>query len=408
MIKTAQKNAVRNIKLKFSQITFCLNERSRRIWAATEAKSYGWGGVSAVNKATGIDHKTIRKGIIELDSSDRLDGERIRKSGSGRKQLKEINTDLLDDLEQLVEPVSRGDPESPLRWTCKSTYKLADALKDKGYEVSQKSVYNLLVYLDYSMQSNRKTKEGANHPDRDKQFEYINNEAKKFQRRKCAVISVDTKKKEKIGNYKNWGREYSKKGNPQKVKIYDFIEKKSGKVAPYGVYDITQNKGWVSVGISSDTATFAVNTIRRWWYEMGCPLYSKSRGLLITADCGGSNGYRVRLWKVELQKLANEINKTIYVCHFPPGTSKWNKIEHRLFSYITKNWRGRPLIDKKTVVELIANTKTSKGLEVQSVIDETVYKKGTKITDEQLKILNVIPFKFHGEWNYKIVPKVIV
>lgn len=315
-------------------MSFCLNERSRRIWAATEAKSYGWGGVSAVNKATGVDHKTIRKGLIELGSSDRLDRERIRKSGSGRKQLKEINADLLEDLEQLVEPVSRGDPESPLRWTCKSTYKLANALKDKGYEVSQKSVYNLLVYLDYSMQSNRKTKEGANHPDRDKQFEYINNEVKKFQRKKCAVISVDTKKKENIGNYKNCGREYSKKGNPQKVKTYDFIDKKSGKVAPYGVYDITQNKGWVSVGISSDTATFAANTIRRWWNEMGCPLYSKSKELLITADCGGSNGYRVRLWKVELQKLANEINRTIYVCHFPPGTSKWNKIEHRLFSYI--------------------------------------------------------------------------
>jgi len=406
VIKTLQKNAIKSIKLKFRQITFCLNERSRRIWAATEAKSYGWGGVSAVNKATDIDHKTIRKGIKELGCSDRLDGERIRKSGSGRKQLKEINADLLEDLEQLVEPVSRGDPESPLRWTCKSTYKLSEALKDKGYEVSQKSVYNLLVYLDYSMQSNRKTKEGVNHPDRDKQFEYINNEVKKFQRNKYAVISVDTKKKEKIGNYKNWGREYSKRGVPQEVKIYDFIEKKCGKVAPYGVYDLTQNKGWVSVGISSDTATFAVNTIRRWWNEMGYPLYSKSRGLLITADCGGSNGNRVRLWKVELQKLANEINKTIYVCHFPPGTSKWNKIEHRLFSYITKNWRGRPLIDRKTVVELIANTKTSKGLEVQSVIDETVYEKGIKITDEQLKILNVIPFNFYGEWNYKIVPKV--
>lgn len=387
-------------------MSFCLNERSRRIWAATEAKSYGWGGVSAVNKATGVDHKTIRKGLIELGSSDRLDGERIRKSGSGRKQLKEINADLLEDLEQLVEPVSRGDPESPLRWTCKSTYKLSNALKDKGYEVSQKSVYNLLVYLDYSMQSNRKTKEGANHPDRDKQFEYINNEVKKFQRKKCAVISVDTKKKENIGNYKNCGREYSKKDNPQKVKTYDFINKKFGKVAPYGVYDITQNKGWVSVGISSDTATFAANTIRRWWNEMGCPLYSKSRELLITADCGGSNGYRVRLWKVELQKLANEINRTIYVCHFQPGTSKWNKIEHRLFSYITKNWRGRPLIDKKTVVELIANTKTSKGLEVQSVLDETIYEKGTKITDEQLEKLNVIPFKFHGEWNYKIAPEI--
>lgn len=408
MTNALQRNTVEDIETKYEQISFCLNERTRRIWAATEAKSFGWGGVSAVNKATGIDHKTIRKGLEELENSQKLSRERIRNIGAGRKKLIESNVDLLRDLELLIEPVSRGDPESPLRWTCKSTYKLAQALKKQGYNICQKSVYGLLRYLNYSLQSNRKTKEGASHPDRDKQFEYINDEVKFFQKKNCPTISVDTKKKENIGNYKNNGQEYCKKGEPVEVKVYDFIDKKLGKVSPYGVYDITQNKGWVSVGISNDTAMFAVNTIRSWWNEMGHPLYLKSDKLLITADCGGSNGCKVRLWKVELQKLANELNKTIYVCHFPPGTSKWNKIEHRMFSYISRNWRGKPLIDRKTVVELIANTKTEKGLKIKSVLDQNIYDKGIKISDKQLAKLNIRMAKFHGDWNYKIIPQKIL
>jgi len=393
------------VREKYEAISFCLNERSRRIWAATEARSYGWGGITLVSKATGIDSKTIRKGLLELDDEERLSADRIRHKGGGRKRLKETNEDLLRDLESLVEPFARGDPESPLLWTSKSTYKLSDELRKKGYGVCQRSVYNLLADLDYSLQSNRKNKEGANHPDRDAQFHYISDRVRYFQSCNNPVVSVDTKKKENIGEYKNAGREYRKKGNPIEVNVHDFPDKRLGKVSPYGVYDLSKNKGWVSVGISADTAEFAVNTIRCWWHIMGKPVYPNATELLITADCGGSNGYRVRLWKVELQELANELDMEINVCHFPPGTSKWNKIEHKMFSYISENWRGRPLITKETVVKLIAGTRTKKGLEIRSILDENIYEKGIKITDDDMVRINIVKSEFHGEWNYKILPQ---
>lgn len=396
---------IETIREKYKEISFCLNERSRRIWAAIEAKGYGWGGVSAVSEATGIAHKTIRKGSMELNDKEKLSEENIRKKGGGRKKLKDIYKKLLHDLESLVEPFTRGDPQSPLRWTCKSTYNLAEELRKKGYKVCQRSVCDLLADLDYSLQSNKKTREGTNHPDRNAQFHYINEKVKKFQSRKNPVISVDTKKKEKIGNYKNDGREYSKKGEPREVNMHDFPNKKLGKVSPYGVYDLSENKGWVSVGISTDTAEFAVNTIRCWWYIMGKPVYSKAKELFITADSGGSNGYRIRLWKVELQKLANETKMSISVSHFPPGTSKWNKIEHKMFSYISKNWRGRPLITRETVVNLIANTKTKKGLEIKALLDKNIYEKGIEVMDEVMEKINIQRAKFHGEWNYTISPQ---
>ena len=401
----SRSDALKNIGGKYKGISFCLNERSRRIWAATEAKSYGWGGITVVSEATSIDHKTIRKGILELDDKENIPGDSIRKKGGGRKKLKYTQKDLLRDLESLVEPLTRGDPESPLRWTCKSTYKLADELSNKGYKVCQRTVCDLLADLDYSLQSNKKAREGANHPDRDAQFQYINEKLKYFRFRKNPSISVDTKKKENIGNYKNEGKEYNKKGKPIEVNVHDFPDKKLGKVSPYGIYDLSENKGWVSVGISADTAEFAVNTIRCWWYIMGEAVYPNSDELLITADCGGSNGYRVRLWKVELQRLANELQMAVSVCHFPPGTSKWNKIEHKMFSYISKNWRGRPLITKEAVVKLIANTKTKKGLEIKSMLDENEYEKGIKITDEEIEKINIQRAEFHGEWNYTISPK---
>ena len=393
------------IRKKYEVVSFCLNEKSRRIWAASEARSFGWGGITIVAEATGLDHKTIRKGLKEIKSKNSGESGRLRNSGGGRKKLSDKQEKLLQDLEELVESTTRGDPESPLRWTCKSTYKLAEALRQKGYSICQKTVYNALKSLDYSLQVNKKTKEaGANHPDRNEQFEYINEKVKAFQKNDCPVISVDTKKKENIGNYKNNGKEYCPKGKPIEVNGHDFPDKKLGKVSPYGVYDVSKNEGWVSVGISSDTAAFAVNAIRAWWYKMGKPIYPKSNKLLITADCGGSNGYRVRLWKVELQKLANEINRSIYVCHFPPGTSKWNKIEHRMFSYISKNWRGKPLITRETVVNSIANTKTRTGLEIKAMLDENIYTKGIKVADNELELVNLVKDEFHGEWNYAIMP----
>ena len=374
------------------------------MWAATEAKSFGWGGITVVSEATGVDPKTIRKGLLEIDDKQRVPADRIRNTGGGRKRLTETHTHLLDDLESLVEPDSRGDPESALRWTSKSTYKLSEELKRKGYGVSQRTVYSLLTDLDYSLQANKKTKEGTSHPDRDAQFHYIYEQVKHFQAHNNPIISVDTKKKENIGEFKNEGREYHKKGVPLAVNVHDFADKNLGKVSPYGVYDISKNKGWVNVGISADTAEFAVHSIRCWWYLMGKKAYPCSRQLLITADCGGSNGHRVRLWKVELQKLATELKTEICVCHFPPGTSKWNKIEHKMFSYITKNWRGKPLITRETVVNLIASTKTTKGLEIRSMLDENVYEKGIKVTDEQLAAVNLLQADFHGEWNYTIMP----
>jgi transposase len=402
----SQSDSIEKIKQKFLDISFCLNERSRRLWAATEAKSYGWGGTSIVSKATGIAPKTIRKGLSELASSERLASNRIRKPGGGRKKLKDKHPTLEQDLDFLISPVTRGDPESPLLWTCKSTDKLADELRQRGYSISQRTMCRLLSELDYSLQANKKTEEGSNHPDRNAQFEHINKHVISYRKDQCPVISVDTKKKENIGNFKNKGKEYQPKGKPIEVNTHDFPDKKLGKVSPYGVYDISQNKGWVSVGISCDTAEFAVNTIRSWWYKMGQPLYETSDKMLITADCGGSNGYRTRLWKRELQKLANELNITIHVCHFPPGTSKWNKIEHKMFSYISMNWRGKPLITRETVVNLIGNTKTKKGLEIQAQLDENIYEKGIKISDKEMENINIEKEDFHGEWNYKILPQI--
>lgn len=395
---------IAGIKQKFENISFYLNERTRRIWAATEAKSYGWGGITLVSQATGIPRRTIRKGLSELADPRRLDQARIRHAGGGRKKLTATYPTLLVDVEALVEPLSRGDPESPLRWTCKSTYNLAEELQRQGKQISQRTVCDLLSDLGYSLQANRKTKEGTAHPDRNAQFEYINQKVIAFQKRQDPVISVDTKKKEPIGNFKNPGKAYRRKGHPAEVNVYDFPDKKLGKVSPYGVYDISRNKGWVSVGISNDTAEFAVNTIRSWWYKMGHPFYEQSENLLITADCGGSNGYRVRLWKRELQTLAKELQRVIHVCHFPPGTSKWNKIEHRMFSYISENWRGRPLITRETVVNLIGNTKTRKGLEIQAQLDENTYEKGIKVTDEEMNNIHIVNEEFQGAWNYEILP----
>lgn len=398
-------NAEQIIREKYKALSKYLNEKSRRIWAATEAKSYGRGGISLVSRATGLRYKTIKRGFIELEGQESLEGERIRRVGGGRKRQATKDPTLLQALETLVEPVSRGDPESPLRWTCKSTYKLSEELQNQGHQICQRSVCSRLQELGYSLQAPRKTQEGTQeHPDRNAQFEYINEKVKAFQHQNQPVISVDTKKKEKLGNFKNPGKEYHQKGHPPEVNVYDFLDKRKGKAVPYGVYDMTHDKGWVNVGISHDTAEFAVESIRSWWQQMGKALYPEAMELLITADCGGSNGYRLRLWKVELQKLATELTLTIHVSHFPPGTSKWNKIEHRLFSFISKNWRGRTLIDRATVVNLISHTKTKTGLEVKARLDERGYQKGIKVSDKELAAVNLQRDEFHGEWNYKIRP----
>jgi len=396
---------VLTIRSKYDEISFCLNERSRRLWCATEAKSYGYGGVKAVFLATGVAKSTIARGVKELSDPERIEGDLVRHRGGGRKSLSSKDSSLTRDLNELVAPATCGSPMSSLLWSSKSTYKLCDELKAKGHKVSQKTVYNILDSLDYSLQANRKTKEKADDPDRDNQFNYIATHAALFHQNNDPVLSIDTKKKENIGEFKNNGREYCPKGKPIEVKGHDFIDKHLGKVAPYGVYDIGQNKGWVSVGISSDTAEFAVNTIRSWWYNMGITLYHNCKRIMITADCGGSNGYKVRLWKIELQKLANELNKEIQVYHFPPGTSKWNKIEHKMFSYISQNWRGRPLISRETVVNLIAATTTRTGLQIQAMLDNNVYQKGIKITKQRVdEECNIIKHDFRGEWNYNILP----
>lgn len=330
---------------------------------------------------------------------------RIRRPGGGRKRLTERDPTLLEDLESLVEPVTRGDPVSPLRWTCKSTTRLAIELEARGHPISQRTVCDLLVELGYSLQSNRKTKEGAAHPDRNAQFEHIAEMVKKFKERRQPVISIDAKKKELIGEFKNAGREWNPKGNPVAVYVHDFADPELGKVVPYGVYDLTANQGWVSVGIDHDTAEFAVASIRRWWYERGQPIYPEATDLLMTADCGGSNGHRVRLWKLQLQDLADELGMTVHVCHFPPGTSKWNKIEHRMFCHISQNWRGRPLISTEVVVNLISNTTTSKGLHIRAALDESRYRTGIKVTDEEFGSIALERDSFHGEWNYSIKPR---
>ncbi len=386
------------------RISPCLNERTRRLWAATEAKSFGRGGVACVARATGLHVVTVKNGISELDAAIDLDGDRSRRAGGGRKSLDE-NEKFKSDLKYLVESTTRGDPESPLLWTCKSTYRLRDELQKMGHRVSQKSVYTQLVSMGYSLQCNRKTEEGGVHPDRDRQFKFIYRKSKRFIKSSAPVISVDTKKKENIGNYKNSGREYHQKGSSPKVNVYDFIDKEKGKVSPYGIYDLSKNDGWVSVGISSDTSEFAVNSIRSWWYEMGKKSYGTAQMIYINADGGGSNGYRNRLWKIELQKFSNETGLAIHISHFPPGTSKWNKIEHRMFSFISQNWRGRPLQDRATVVNLIANTTTKEGLVIKAMLDERIYEKGIQVSDEELQSVNLKKDRFHGEWNYEIYPK---
>jgi len=371
------------------------------LFAAAESEAIGRGGISAVSAATGISRRVIREGIKELHARRTQPEGRLRRPGGGRKQAVEEDPSLLVDLEKLLEPVTRGHPESPLRWTCKSVRKLAEELQHQGHRTSYRSVARLLEQLDYSLQANRKTREGSGHPDRNAQFEYLYRKVQHFQRRGQPVISVDTKKKERIGDFKNQGQEWRPKGEPERVRVHDF-----GKthVRPYGVYDQTRNEGWVSVGVDHDTATFAVESIRRWWRWMGQKAYPAAEQLLITADAGGSNGVRVRLWKVELQKFANETGLRITVCHFPPGTSKWNKIEHQLFSFISQNWRGRPLRSHEVVVNLIANTTTKQGLKVRARLDRNVYPSGLKVTDQELAAVSLKPDKFHGEWNYSIYP----
>jgi hypothetical protein len=395
------------IQKKYKRIAPFLGERGRRIWGATEAESLGYGGQRIVHKATGIAINTIRQGIKELkfDTAGVVAEGRVRKKGGGRKPQIAKDFTLKADILELIESSTRGDPEAPLLWCSKSLRKIADEINKEWYRVSHTHVGKILQQEGYSLQANRKTNEGGSNPDRDAQFNFISNKTKDFQSRGQPVISVDTKKKELLGEFKNPGAEYCKKGQATKVNVYDFIDAVKGKAAPYGIYDISKNNGFVSVGISSDTAEFSVNSIRSWWREMGEDTYKYATEIYINADGGGSNGSRVRLWKIELQKFANEINKTIHVSHFPPGTSKWNKIEHKMFCFISKNWRGKPLIDRTTIVQLIGNTTTNKGLTIKSKLDERVYAKGIKISDKELAQINIAKDIFHGEWNYKIAPK---
>jgi transposase len=393
------------IREKYAVLAAHLTERGRRLWAATEAQSYGRGGIAAVYRGTGITDKTIRRGMRELQGGRGAEAGRIRQVGGGRKRLTDQDATLVQDLERLVEPVTRGDPESPLLWTSKSTYHLSEALQHQGHPISQRSVYNLLRESGYTLQANRKRDEGASHPDRNAQFEYIYQKVQSFLASTQPVISVDAKKKENLGNFKNPGQEYHPVGQAPRVRLYDFPDKALGKALPYGVYDLAKDQGWVSVGISHDTAEFAVATIRAWWQKLGESLYKPATDLYITADGGGSNGSRVRLWKTELQRLANALHLTIHVSHFPPGTSKWNKIEHRMFSFISKNWRGRPLLDRVTIVNLIGTTKTKTGLTITARLDTKSYKKGRRVSDQALRRVNLHREPFHGEWNYSIAPQ---
>lgn len=397
------------LKEKYEFLRPLLSERARRTWAASEAMTMGWGGLAAVVKATGMSRNTIKLGIVELEATKdgrvrELPPDKSRRSGGGRHHLTKADRTLLRDLECLVDPTTRGDPESPLRWTCKSTRKLAEALEVQGHQVSHETVAKLLGQLGYSLQANRKTREGKQHPDRDGQFQYINRKVRRFQAKRQPVVSVDTKKKELIGNYKNSGREYNPKGTPEEVGTHDFPDKELGKVIPYGVYDLTANTGWVSVGIDHDTSQFACETLRRWWSRMGSRVYPDATRLLITADSGGSNGNRCRLWKLSLQELADETGLKIVVCHFPPGTSKWNKIEHRMFCHISENWRGKPLVSRSVVVSLIGSTKTRKGLKVRAELDSSSYELGIKVTNEELAKVRLTKDRFHGDWNYSISP----
>ena len=387
-----------------------MDERVCRLWAASEALALGRGGVTLVARATGVSRKRIGGGLREL--RDRAAGPpeprpspaRIRRPGGGRKPKRDTDPTLLDDLEALVEPLTRGDPMSPLRWTCKSPAQLAAALRAQGHAVSHELVRRLLRELDYRLQATCKTREGSDHPDRHAQFQHINEQVKGFQAAGQPVVSVDTKKKELVGDFANGGREWQPRGEPERVRLHDFPDPQLGKVSPYGVYDLTANVGWVSVGTDHDTAAFAVQSLRTWWARMGREQYPAATALMVTADCGGSNGSRARLWKTELQQFADASGLAISVCHFPPGTSKWNKIEHQMFCHITANWRGRPLISHETVVELIGHTTTTKGLQIRAELDTDRYPTGIKVSDAALAAVRLEPAAFHGEWNYTIRP----
>lgn len=393
------------LQAKYASLAPVLTERSRRLWAATEARALGHGGIAAVERATGISRSTIERGLRQLESDEPLSPDRTRRPGGGRKRATDKDTMLAADLEALVEPTASGDPDSPLRWTSKSLRRLAEELQAMGHTASHRLVADLLHASGYSLQANRKTREGPQHPDRDAQFRYINDQVLGCQRQAQPAISVDTKKKELVGDFKNAGRQWRPKGAPEPVRVHDFVIPEQGKAIPYGIYDLRRNEGWVSIGIDHDTARFAVNAIRSWWKRMGRPAYPGATSLLITADAGGSNGSRLRLWKWELQRFANRSGLSITVCHLPPGSSKWNKIEHRLFSHIAMNWRGQPLVSLAVIVSLIGSTTTAAGLRVRSEIDKGNYAKGVVLTDEQMAKLNLERHSFHGDWNYTIHPR---
>jgi transposase len=399
---------IAGMRRKYQLLAPEMDERRRRQWAAAEAREFGWGGVSLLARATGLSRPTIYAGLRELDEPGgqrALEAARIRRSGGGRQRLADADPDLLAALEALIDPVTRGDPESPLRWTCKSTRRLAEELTRQQHPIGPRTVAALLKEAGYSLQANRKTREGSSHPDRNAQFEHINARVIAFHKQRQPVISVDTKKKELVGDFKNGGREWRPQGTPEEVRVHDFLDKQLGKAIPYGVYDLASNEGWVSVGITHDTARFAVASIRRWWTEMGAARFPRARKLLITADGGGSNSSRNRLWKVALQELADELKLPLHVCHFPPGTSKWNKIEHRMFSFITQNWRGKPLVSHQAIVNLIASTTTRAGLTVKAALDPQHYDTKIKITDEELARLKLKRHAFHGDWNYTLSPR---
>lgn len=394
------------IRRRFELLDPHLDERTRRLTAAAEAEAIGFGGVAKVARATGFSRLTIRRGIKELKAApSHPKGRRIRRPGGGRKRTVDTDLTLRADLEKLVQPTERGEPESPLRWTCKSVRRLAEELKRMGHQTSHRMVAEMLHEMGYSLQANSKTLEGASHPDRDIQFEHINRQAQEHFATVDPVISVDTKKKELVGDFKNGGRELRPEGQPEKVRVHDFVIPELGRAIPYGVYDLATNSGWVSVGVDHDTSTFAVEAVRRWWKSMGSARYPQARRLLITADGGGSNGSRTHLWKVEIQKLADELGIPITVSHFPPGTSKWNKIEHRLFSFISQNWRGKPLVSHEVIVNLIAATTTATGLKVRAELDTTAYPLGQKVSPQEIAAVNLCRNSFHGEWNYTISPR---
>jgi hypothetical protein len=407
-----KEKTVEQIRRQFVSLTGVLDERSRRQWAATEVEKYGRGGLRWVCEATGMSHNTIARGIKEIHERRQLPVEeqsvskRIRRKGGGRKLAEEKDSELLSSLRRIVEPTNRGDPMKPLCWTTLSTYRIAEELTKEGHPVSPRTVASMLQADDYRLQSNRKTQEGNQHPDRNDQFEYINRQSLGFMESGEPVVSVDAKKKELIGNYGNKGREWRPKGEPLEVKVHDFIDKELGKAIPYGVYDLQGNEGWVSVGIDHDTAEFAAEALWRWWQKMGRKRYGGVRRILILADGGGSNGSRNWLWKAALQHLANKTGLVLFVCHFPPGTSKWNKIEHKMFSYITQNWHGRPLISHEVVINLIANTTAKGGLTIKAALDNGHYETGKKVSDEELKKIKLKHAPFHGDWNYSISPNV--